>query len=46
MRIDGALAEFPFQLSDRLHERRTLNVTDGTSDLRDDEVVVVLLSEA
>ena len=42
---DSALAEFPFQLTDCLHERCTLDVTDGTTDLRDDEVIVVLLPE-
>ena len=42
---DCALAEFPFQLTDSLHERCALDVADGTSDLCDDEVIVVLLSE-
>ena len=42
---DGTLAEFPFQLSDSLHEWRALDVTNGTSDFGNDEVVVVFLSE-
>ena len=43
--VYGALSEFPFQLSDSLQERRTLYVADCSSNLSDDEVVVVFLSE-
>ena len=43
--VDGPATEFPFQLTDGLHERCALDVTNGTSNLRDDEIVMIFLSE-
>ena len=43
--VDGTAAQLPLHLPDRLEERRRLYVADRTADLRDDEVVVVFLSE-
>ena len=43
--VDGAVAQLPFHLADRLHERRTLDVADRTANLGDDEVVVIFLAK-
>ena len=45
MNVDGVLAHLPTQLTNGFHERRTLNVTDGTANLSDDEVVMIFLTE-
>ena len=45
MNIDGVLAQFPFQLSDSFHVRGTLDVADGSANLGNHEVIVILLAE-
>src|SRR3712207_1078341 len=43
MHINSISAQLPFHLSDSLHERRTLYITDGTTNLCDNKVVVIFL---
>ena len=43
--IDGVLAQFPFQLSDSFHVWGTLDVADGSANLGNHEVIVILLAE-
>ena len=45
MNIDGVLAQFPFQLSDSFHVWGTLDVADGSANLGNHEVIVILLAE-
>ena len=43
--VDGVLAQFPFQLSDSFHVRGALYVADGSANLGNHEVIVILLAE-
>ena len=43
--IDGVLAQLPFQLSDSFHVWGTLDVADGSANLGNHEVIVILLAE-
>ena len=41
MNIDGPLTQLPFQLADSFHERRTLDVTNGTAYLGNHKVIPI-----
>ena len=45
MNVDGPLSEFPFHLSDGLQERCALNISDGSTDFGNNEIIMVSLSE-
>ena len=45
MNVDGILAHLPTQLTNGFHERRTLNVTDGSANFGNNKIVMVFLAE-
>ena len=46
MYADGAVAEFPFQLTDGFEEGGRFDVTDGAANLLDDKVDISVLHDA
>ena len=43
--VDGVASQFPLQLANGLHVRSALNVANGSTDLGNHEIVVLLLAE-
>ena len=46
MHAEGAVAEFPFQLTDSFQERCCFDVADGAADFLDDKVDIVVVQNA